>query len=67
MEKHRGSLSSTHTGTDDDDDNKLDKALEQVASKPQERGNLNLQLDTGEEYVRFRQRFWQIWYVHLSM
>lgn len=24
-----------------------------------------LQLDTGEEYTRYRQRFWQIWYAWL--
>lgn len=29
----------------------------------QYQNNLNLQLDTGEEYTRFRRRFYQIWYV----
>ena len=24
-----------------------------------------LQLDTGQEYTRYRQRFWQIWYAWL--
>ena len=55
------SISSTHKGSGED----LDE-LKQPSAAPQPERNVNLQLDTGEEYVRFRDKFWKVWCVIAS-
>ncbi|KZP16437.1 ABC protein [Athelia psychrophila] len=52
----RESLSSTPKDFEEDPEK-----LKQPAAEPSPERNVNLQLDTGQEYVRFRDKFWKIW------
>lgn len=35
--------------------------LKQPAAEASPERNVNMQLDTGEEYMRFRDKFWKFW------
>lgn len=43
-----------------------DEEIEKSKKRSAEPQPIQLQLDTGEEYVRYRKKFWQLWYVYLS-